>query len=287
MSDAAFELPSGKDAGGENFPVASRLLSPRFRPHLLTFYAYCRAIDDVTDAPDVAADERRRRLGAFDAVVDGRTQRGPSKALALKRSLDETGVPATHARELIQAFILDTEKRRYADWGELMGYCRLSAAPVGRHVLDLHGEDRAAWPMNDALCAALQVLNHLQDCGDDYRELDRVYLPESWLAAEGEAVDVLGRPRASAALRRVLDRMLHATATLIDTARPLAGAVRDRRLAMEIGAIQALAEALHARLKRRDPLAERVKLGRAAMMRTALHGAGRALFAGRRASLAA
>ena len=58
-----------------------------------------------------------------------------------------------------------------------MDYCRYSAMPVGRFVLDVHGESRDLWPANDALCAALQVINHLQDCAKDYRELDRVYLP--------------------------------------------------------------------------------------------------------------
>lgn len=284
MSETRYELPSGKDASGENFPVASRLLSPKVRPHLQVFYAFCRAIDDVADAPDVAPEERRRRLLAFDAVLDGSTDDGPAKAVAFKRSLEATGVTPAHGRELIRAFVQDTEKARYADWADLMAYCRLSAAPVGRQVLDLHGEDRATWPMNDALCAALQVINHLQDCGDDYRSLDRVYLPEPWLEAEGLGVDVLAAQASPPGLRRVLDGLLEATAGLLTTSRPLAAAVRDRRLAMEIGAIQALAERLHGELQRRDPLAERVKLARHSMALVALGGAVRAFVAGRRAA---
>ena len=86
---------------------------------------------------------------------------------------------AEHAAALLVAFRLDASKTRYADWDELMGYCRYSAAPVGRFLLDLFGEDRALWPRSDALCAALQVLNHVQDCGRDSRALDRLYLPQS------------------------------------------------------------------------------------------------------------
>ena len=83
----------------------------------------------------------------------------------------------THPLDLLTAFRADVSKRRYANWDELMHYCRYSAMPVGRFVLDLHGEDRSVWAYSDPLCSALQVINHLQDCAKDYRALDRVYLP--------------------------------------------------------------------------------------------------------------
>ena len=92
-----------------------------------------------------------------------------------------------HARDLLTAFRMDVIKRRYRDWDDLMNYCRYSAMPVGRFVLDVHGEPRSTWPANDALCAALQIINHLQDCGKDYRDLDRVYLPLDLLAAPRRA----------------------------------------------------------------------------------------------------
>ena len=80
---------------------------------------------------------------------------------------------------------MDVTKLRYRDWDDLIGYCSYSAMPVGRFVLDVHGESRATWPANDALCAALQIINHLQDCGRDYRNLDRVYIPLDALAESG------------------------------------------------------------------------------------------------------
>ena len=84
-------------------------------------------------------------------------------------------------------------KLRYRDWDDLIDYCRYSAMPVGRFVLDVHGESRDTWPANDALCAALQVINHLQDCAKDYRELNRVYIPEDALLAGAGSVDGAGR----------------------------------------------------------------------------------------------
>ena len=153
----------------------------------------------------------------------------------MRASLAATGVTAAHCHDVLRAFRQDAVKLRYRDWDDLMEYCRYSAAPVGRQLLDLHGEGRHTWPASDALCAALQVLNHLQDCAADYRNLDRVYLPLGDLAAEGCTVEALAAPAASPALRRVLDRLLDNTETLIATAPGPASRGRGARVALGIG----------------------------------------------------
>ncbi len=163
---------------------------------------------------------------------------------------------------MLHAFRLDAVKLRYRDWDDLMGYCRYSAAPVGRQLLDLHGESQATWPPSDALCAALQVLNHLQDCAVDYRALDRVYLPNADLEAAGCTVDALRAPAASPSLRRVIDSLLDSTEALIVAARDLPPRVAARGLRWESAVIVALAARLTRRLRRGDPLAMRVKLGK-------------------------
>src|SRR6185312_15877463 len=101
------------------------------------------------------------------------------------------------------------------DWDELIDYCRYSAMPVGRFVLDVHGESRDLWPANDALCAALQVINHLQDCGKDYRDLNRVYIPEPVLAEAGLDVSALGEARARPALADVIAGLAKKNAELL------------------------------------------------------------------------
>ena len=118
-------------------------------------------------------------LGASDSA---------KPALSLRRVLAERGLAFTHPLDLLTAFRADVTKRRYANWDELMNYCRYSAMPVGRFVLDLHGEDQSTWTYSDPLCSALQVINHLQDCAKDYCELDRVYLPLDMMAAHGTSV---------------------------------------------------------------------------------------------------
>ena len=179
--------------------------------------------------------------------------------------------------DLIAAFKQDAVKLRYRDWDDLMGYCILSASPVGRYLLDLHGEFSAGYSASDALCNALQVLNHLQDCQDDYRQLDRVYLPQDWLQAARAAVEELNAPQASAGMREVIDRCLESTDRLIVIARGLPPLLSSRSLAMESAVIVRIAEKLSALLRRRDPLAMRVKLSKLAFLGCGLHGIFRGL----------
>lgn len=269
------ETPSGKGAGDENFPVGSFLISRRLRPHVARYYAFARAIDDVADNPDLPPAEKIARLERFAAGIHGQAE-GPGleKATRLRASLLETQVPLRHASDLTVAFIQDARQNRYADWADLMGYCENSANPVGRYLVHLHGDrDPRAFAASDALCSALQVLNHLQDCGDDLRTLDRCYLPQDWMAAEGARTEDLLGKALTPALRRVLDRCLAATDGLIAKARALPGLLTSRRLAMESAAIWRIACRLSAELKRRDPLATRVQLGKAQALGCALGGA--------------
>jgi squalene synthase HpnC len=269
------ETPSGKGAGDENFPVGSFLLPKRLRPHVAVFYAFARAIDDIADNGSLRADDKLARLDAMEDALYGRLpgRAGLEKAHAIRESCLATGVPLDHCRDLIAAFKQDAIKLRYADWGELMGYCNLSAAPVGRYLLDLHGEARSAWPASDALCNALQVLNHLQDCQDDFRNLDRVYLPGDWLAAERETVATLDAPAATPGLRRVIDRCLDGTDALLVEAQTLPGRLRSRGLAMESAVIVRLAKRLSRLLKDGDPLAGRVALSKLDFVRCGVAGA--------------
>lgn len=260
---AGVETPSGKVAGDENFPVGSWLIRRDLRPHVHAFYRFAREADDVADNPHLAPADKLRRLDRMGAVLEGAAGDDAPAAKAMRASLAATGVTPQHCHDVLRAFRLDATKLRYADWDDLMEYCRYSASPVGRQLLDLHGEDaRAAWPPSDALCSALQVLNHLQDCAADYAALDRVYLPERDLEACGARIEELRAPQLSHGLRRVLDRLLDGTEALITRARALPPAVRSPGLRRECGVIVTLAERLARRLRAGDPLATRVKLSR-------------------------
>jgi farnesyl-diphosphate farnesyltransferase len=254
---------SGKDRADENFPVGSALIAKRLRPHVHAFYTFARNADDIADSPVLSPDDKVARLDVMEAVLLGTSDAGSPSAMKLRASLAESGVTPRHSTDLLIAFRRDATKTRYADWDELLDYCRFSAMPVGRHVLDLHGEDSASvYPPSDALCAALQVLNHLQDCAKDLAALDRCYLPQDWLAANGASVDDLRLPAEAPGLRRVFAAMLDRTDSLCATAADLPRRTRDRRLRLETAVIVGLANRLAGRLRRGDPLATRVKLGK-------------------------
>jgi hydroxysqualene synthase len=251
------DFASGKGHRDENFPVASWLVRRELRAPILAFYRFARAADDVADHPHADARHKLDQLARMEAALRGDVDANAEGA-ALRTSLLASRVTDQHALDLLEAFRRDVTKRRYADWAELMDYCRYSAAPVGRFVLDVHGETTALWPANDALCTALQVINHLQDCGKDYRALDRVYIPLDALAEQGTTVEALAAAEASSGLRRTIEALARRTGSLLQQSRSFAGEIADRRLALEVGVIQALAEDLTVRLTRRDPLSQRV-----------------------------
>ncbi|WP_428394722.1 squalene synthase HpnC [Lichenicoccus sp.] len=264
----SIEVASGKGRADENFPVGSWLIAPRQRPHVHAYYGFARAIDDIADNIVLTPAAKIARLDAMESVLltGGAAHAGlaPSEqehALRLRASLAATGVDPRTATDLIVAFRQDAVKPRYQSWQELADYCRYSACPVGRYLLALHGEPgEATRASSDALCSALQVLNHLQDCADDLAALDRCYIPEPWLAAEGLGVDALRGPRAPAGLRRVFDRLLGEVATLNRAAASLPARIADRRMRLEAAVIVGVSHRLAARLARKDPLAARVRL---------------------------
>ena len=261
-SHPSVEMPSEKDAAYENFPVGSWLLPADLRPHIATFYRFARAIDDIADSPDLKPHEKIARLDGFAVALKdgGDANDGFEIGLRMRTSLQETDISSRHCLDLIDAFKQDAVKNRYDDWKDLMGYCIRSASPVGRYLIDLHGGSNNGYGPSDALCNALQVINHLQDCKDDYVKLDRVYLPEDWMGEEGMCVTALAEDHSSPQVRRVINRTLSATEDLMIEAWKLPGSLRSRRLAMESAAILHIAERLIARLRTEDPLAIRVVL---------------------------
>jgi len=270
------ELRSGKGSRDENFPVASRLIKRRHRPVILAFYEFVRVADDIADHPGLSSAEKISRLDRLESSLLGLGGDEP-EGLRLREVLSSRGLSPRHAQDLLSAFRQDATKLRYANWDELIDYCSRSAMPVGRFVLDVHGEDRNTWPGSDALCAALQIINHLQDCAKDYMALDRVYIPLDSLSASGASVESLKEGQASPALRSCLRGLVARTSTLLDESRGLEAKVSDTRLALEISVIQSLARELLAMLMVRDPLIDRVHLTKPEVLTAAMNGGGRTI----------
>ena len=255
--DAQPDLASGKGHRDENFPVASFLLKPEHRAPVMAFYRFARASDDISDHEELPAATKLDLLGKMRDGLDGKPGGAP-EAAALRVVMAERGLNPMHAHDLLDAFVRDVTITRYSDWDGLIGYCRLSAMPVGRYVLDVHGEHRSTWLASDALCAALQVINHLQDCAKDHRTLDRVYIPAETFAETGARIEDLAADRATPALRAAIVSLVAKTRLLLDQSAGFAAMIADRRLAAEVAIIHRLAVSLCRRLETRDPLSERV-----------------------------
>ncbi|MGF6431874.1 MULTISPECIES: squalene synthase HpnC [Bradyrhizobium] len=267
----ASDLRSGKTHRDENFPVASWIIHPRHRALILAFYNFVRTADDIADHATLPAEEKLRYLDLMEAELlgNGDTQK---EAVNLRRAFAERGMPPRHALDVLVAFRLDVTKLRYENWDDVIDYCRYSAMPVGRFMLDVHGEDTSTWAASDALCAGLQINNHLQDCGKDYRNLNRVYLPRDALAAAGATVEMLGEAKSQPALLECLQALAVRTEALLDQSKSLAAEVKDFRLGLEISVIQAFADKIVNMLKVRDPLSERVHLSKVELLLQSLGG---------------
>jgi farnesyl-diphosphate farnesyltransferase len=254
------ETWSGKGRHDENFPVGSILIARRYRDPIHRFYTFARNADDIADSPILSVTEKLARLDVMEAVLLGRRETGSPSALALRESLARTGVTSQYATDLLLAFRQDSTKLRYATIDELYNYCHYSAVPVGRYVLDLHGESHECYSPSDALCISLQILNHIQDCAKDLADLDRCYLPQALLDHFGASVADLRLPAETPALRRVFSTLLDRVDRMNHAASELPEIVRNRRLRIETGIIHGLAKRLARRLVQNDPLAGRVKL---------------------------
>ena len=194
------------------------------------------------------------------------------EAVSLREALAARAMPPRHALDVLVAFRMDVTKLRYENWDDVIHYCRYSAMPVGRFMLDVHGESTSTWAASDALCAGLQINNHLQDCAKDFRDLNRVYLPRDALAAAGADVEMLGGAKSPPALLKCLQALAVRTATMLDESKSLVAEVKDFRLGLEISVIQAFADKIVGLLRVRDPLSERVHLSPLELMAQSLGG---------------
>ena len=219
----------------ENFPVASRLLPARMRPHVAAIYAFARYADDMADEGDRPAAERLADLDMWGdrldrAVRDGDIDPVPQAEVfvAIRHSIAECRLPLSLLHDLLSAFRQDVTVTRYATWEDLLDYCRRSANPVGRLVLRVAGHDRADLDAaSDAVCTALQLTNFWQDVEIDRRK-GRLYVPASIWQGTGAREEDLDARRLTPAWREALADVTRRTRALFAVGRPVADGVSGR-----------------------------------------------------------
>ncbi|MGB1876680.1 MAG: squalene/phytoene synthase family protein [Rhodospirillaceae bacterium] len=249
----------------ENFPVGSLLIPRRLRATVHAYYRFARLADDIADSPDLTPETKKDRLFAMKSALaraelkDSENSEEMAAALSLGNHLTQRGLDLSLASGLLEAFLWDADNNPCRTWADLINYCQYSACPVGRFLLALH-EEKNGVPESDALCCALQALNHVQDSSKDWQTLQRVYIPTDWIGGAGETIDGLGRETISPEMRTVLDRVLDNTDALIASASNLPNLIHHRGLAAEATICVALAKRLSRRLRRNNPISNTVSL---------------------------
>ena len=260
----SIETTITKNHKQENFPVGSWLLSQKIRFKILIFYKFARAADDIADSANLSSNEKIKRLNLFKKAIESNKSNKIkiSKVEDLRKICIKNKIKINHALNLLKAFKQDAIKKRYKNWSELIRYCKYSAVPVGRFVIDLHKEKQKAYKYSDPLCIALQILNHLQDCKEDYENLDRVYLPMKFLKKYNVKLSQLKKKNTEQNLRLVFNEILKNTEKLIIQADKNKKNMKHKYLSREISFILEIAKKLLLLLKNKDPLKKKIVLSK-------------------------
>ncbi|MBK8175918.1 MAG: squalene/phytoene synthase family protein [Rhodospirillales bacterium] len=249
-----------------DFSLMPTLFAPDQRAAVRAFGHYVRLAEDIADNPALARVQKLERLEALERRLDDEAAACWSKeahaaADSLRRALAGHAVSSQHPHHLLQAFRRDVEGHACATWRDLMAYCQFSAAPIGRLMLELVGEDISRCAAKaDALCAALRILKQLRDCEDRSVAFNRLCIPRQFLDDAMITPAHLRAPSAKGQTRAVLDRVLDGVESLLAEAAPLPRLLRDRGMAIHTAIVLCRARRLVRRFRHHDPLRERVGL---------------------------
>ena len=236
----------------ENFPVASWLLPKRLRQPVEAIYQFARSADDIADEGDAPPATRLDQLATYQTELN-RIERGEVTThpvfVPLAKAIRKHVIPLAPFRDLLSAFAQDVEKTRYANFGEVMDYCRRSANPVGRLMMHLYGDhDPRHLAYADAICSSLQLINFLQDIAVDYRK-GRIYLPQDELAAYHVGENQIAEGDTRGLWHTMMNKQIERTRKLLQAGTPLGLQLKGRiglELRMTILGGEAILRKLHA-----------------------------------------
>ncbi len=247
----------------ENFPVASLLLPAQLRKPVAAIYAFARTADDIADAGEIPRELRLRRLNEVTSALDASISGETSNSLlfqALADTIHRYGLPVTLFHDLLSAFRQDVNKTRYADFAEVMDYCRRSANPIGRLILHIVGPvSQHRLTLSDAVCSALQLINFLQDIDEDFSRNNRIYLPLDEMQRFGVRETHIAQRCTSAGFERLIHFQIQRADEMLRAGSPL-GSQISGRLGLELRAIILGGLRMAEKLRRREDPFERPTL---------------------------
>ena len=270
-----------KSQKDENFPVAFFLFPKEKRALINAYYQFARMADDIADNPNLSSEQKLNELNNLEEILLGKDYSSPKFAMAkkLRDAFLEHNLSFSLATDLLIAFRQDATGFTYQTWGQLCQYCTYSAAPVGRFLLALNDESPSTYLPAASLCAALQIVNHLQDIKYDASVLKRIYLPQDIMTEYNISQDMLSSPSVSAELRRCVDALIEKTYGLLKDSEILPYIAKSRALKIELFVIFYLTKSMLYKLKKKDFLANNLKLSASDRLWAVVKGVIRGLFA--------
>ena len=258
-------LMSGKSHSDENFPVASFLMTKKIRSIVRVFYFFARMADDIADHQKLSSNQKKKILLFFDNAIS-KSKKTNNKVLdKMIARFKELPSGKKYSRNLLKAFMMDASNKKYKNWNDLLYYCKFSANPVGRFVIDAVNERKnieKIYEASDNLCTALQIINHIQDCKKDFKELNRVYIPESFFKKYSLDKKILRKSKSEENFERLKIEIIDNVLTSLRKTKLGLRKIQSWRLRKETLIILNIAKRLCNLLKINDPLEKQIKLSR-------------------------
>ena len=258
-------LMSGKSYSDENFPVASFLMTKKIRSIVRVFYFFARMADDIADHQKLSSNQKKKILLFFDNAIS-KSKKTNNKVLdKMIARFKELPSGKKYSRNLLKAFMMDASNKKYKNWNDLLYYCKFSANPVGRFVIDAVNERKnieKIYEASDSLCTALQIINHIQDCKKDFKELNRVYIPESFFKKYSVDKKILRKCKSIENFERLKIEIVDNVLVSLRKTKLGLREIQSWRLRKETLIILNIAKRLCNLLKINDPLEKQIKLSR-------------------------
>ena len=258
-------LMSGKSHSDENFPVASFLMTKKIRSIVRVFYFFARMADDIADHQKLSSNQKKKILLFFDNAIS-KSKKTNNKVLdKMIARFKELPSGKKYSRNLLKAFMMDASNKKYKNWNDLLYYCKFSANPVGRFVIDAVNERKnieKIYEASDSLCTALQIINHIQDCKKDFRQLNRVYIPESFFKKYSVDKKILRKSKSIENFERLKIEIVDNVLVSLRKTKLGLREIQSWRLRKETLIILNIAKRLCNLLKINDPLEKQIKLSR-------------------------
>lgn len=264
-----------KNKHQENFPVGMMLFNKEKRQIVNNYYQFARYADDIADNPDIKPQKKVEKLYELeDIFLRNKPYKGQKLKFAvnLRTEFDRFGLATSAATDLLIAFRKDSMGFDYQTWGQLVDYCKYSAAPVGRFMLAIHNENPSTYLPATALCIALQIVNHIQDIKYDDEVLKRLYLPADMMKKYNVSKEDLLKDKSTLGLKKLIEKIMDLTCGLLKDGSVLPEIIRSRSLRAEVCIILSLTNIMIKKILKGDVLAQQIKLSKWDWFRAVIAG---------------